>query len=58
MVVGLPTDYQGVCVMRKLGIVLVLLGVELAREWFVLRCMGFEPGRFVRWVRSDDIGAR
>ena len=44
--------------MKKLGIVLVLLGAELAREWFVLRFMGFEPGRFVQWVRSDDIGTR
>lgn len=40
---------------RKLAALLLVLGVELAREWFVLRFMGFEPGRFVQWVRSDDV---
>lgn len=37
---------------------LILLGAELFREWIVLRFMGFEPGRFVNWIRSDDIGTR
>lgn len=41
---------------RAFAAVVVLLGFELAREWFVLRCMGFEPGRFVQWLRSDEIG--
>lgn len=42
---------------RKVALALVFLGIELAREWFVLRNMGFEPGRFVQWVRGDDLGA-
>lgn len=42
----------------KLLILALVLGVELAREWYVLRFMGFEPGRFVQWVRGDEIGAR
>ena len=50
-------NVKGVEMAKKLAFVLVLLGAELAREWFVLRCMGFEPGRFVQWVRSDEIGA-
>lgn len=34
---------------------LLLLGAELVREWYVLRFMGFEPGRFVKWVREDEV---
>ena len=40
----------------KFGVFAVgLLAVELVREWHVLRFMGFEPGRFVEWVRSDEL---
>lgn len=41
---------------RTVKAVALLLLVELAREWYVLRFMGFEPGRFVKWVRSDNNG--
>lgn len=42
--------------MRKKALLIVaLLGFELFREWFVLRNLGFEPGRFVQWVRGDEI---
>lgn len=39
---------------RKVLVLALILGVELAREWYVLRCMGFQPGRFVAWVRGDE----
>ena len=41
---------------RKMLFLALILGVEIAREWYVLRCMGFEPGRFVAWVRGDEDG--
>lgn len=37
---------------KKLVIIAALLGVELFREWYVLRNMGFEPGKFVQWVKE------
>lgn len=40
---------------RVLGVVAVLFALELARECFVLNVMGFQPGRFVDWVRSDEL---
>ena len=46
---------------RILKIALVagcVLAVELAREVVLLNAMGFEPGRFIQWVRSDDLVAR
>lgn len=38
---------------KTVAILAVLLGVELAREWFVLRNLGFEPGRFVDWEKGE-----
>jgi len=41
--------------MRKtVVLVAALLGLELVREWFALRSLGFEPGRFVDWMRGED----
>lgn len=40
---------------KALVLVAVVLGLELVREWYVLSFMGFEPGRFVEWVRSDEL---
>lgn len=37
---------------------LILFAAEFVREWYVLRFMGFEPGRFVQWLRSDEIGSQ
>lgn len=45
-------------IMRWLVPGLLFLGLELMREWTVLNFMGFEPGRFVQYVRGDDVGAR
>lgn len=35
-----------------------LVGLELLREWFFLKNMGFEPGRFAQWLRGDEDGSR
>lgn len=49
---------KGVKMPKTIKWALILLGAELFREWIVLRFMGFEPGRFVNWIRSDEIGTR
>ncbi len=39
---------------RSLALILLLvLGVEAVRELYVLNLLGFQPDRFVEWLRSD-----
>lgn len=44
--------------MRRLGktafVITALLGLELVREWYVLRALGFEPGLFVDWLKGGQ----
>lgn len=52
---GFDTVLKGGEIVKAVRLVLILLGVELVREVFVLNALGFEPGRFVNWIRSDEI---
>lgn len=40
---------------RVIGLILVLEGI---RELFVLNALGFQPDRFVDWLRGGSDGAR
>ena len=37
-------------------VIMLLLGMEVIRECITLHAMGFQPGRFVDWLKgSEDV---